>query len=126
MRRGFFLLAALSVTACASPGIEQASCAYGMPADCYDGRDRPGRVSRDDLTNHTPLVASSTLDITDRTSRDDLANRTKAIAVSTADITDRGSRDDLANRTRAVALSSDDITDHKNRDDLTDRMAACP
>ena len=103
MRVFFFLLAVLSAAACSAPAVEQASCAYGTPRDCFDGRDH-----------------------TDRVNRDDLANRTKVVAISADDITDRKNRDDLANRTKVVAVSDADITDRKNRDDLTDRTLACP
>src|SRR5436305_820564 len=64
------VLVALSLGACASPGVEQASqstaaCAYGAPRDCFDGRDRTDRTNRDSLANRTRYLGDSTLDITD-------------------------------------------------------------
>jgi hypothetical protein len=124
--RVLVLLVALSAAACSTPAMAQASCAYGSPRDCFDGRDRTDRKNRDDLGNNTKLVAISILDITDRKNRDDLTNRTKGVAPAVLDITDRKNRDDLANRTKVVAVSTADITDRKNRDDLSDRTLACP
>ncbi len=124
--RGYFLLALLSLGACASPGGEQACAYYDSIGPCFNGQDITKRANREDLTNRTPAVAMSLADITNRTNRDDLANRTPLSNQSLADITDRTNREDPANRARLRAQSLADITDRANHDDTRNRPLICP
>jgi hypothetical protein len=130
--RTAFLLAMLSLGACASPAIEQAAqpataCLnYSGIGPCFTGRDITDRTNREDIANRTRLRGQSLADITDRANREDVGNRTRLRGQSLADITDRANREDVGNRTRLLGQALADVTNRNNRDNSAVWQQVCP